>query len=124
MTALEHWVVLLNIFLSLSAGLVNAYVASKVGVWWRKSLVPVALLALIYSVSYVYLFVTDDVTQWSSTMRGVSLLAWPVAWTGPAIAVFRVTHSMHKVLDQATRSLTLRYEDEDADADEEDREQC
>jgi hypothetical protein len=120
MTTLEHWVVLLNIFLSLSAGLVNAYVASKVGMWWRKSLVPVALLALIYSASYVYLFVTDDVVQWSSTMRGVSLLAWPVVWAGPAIAVFRVTHSMHKVLDQATRSLTLRYED----ADEEDREQC
>lgn len=111
---LERWVVFLNVFLALFAGLVNAYVVGKVGGWWRKVLVPVAILSFMYSASYLYLFITENVGLWSSTMRGVSILAWPIVWMGPAIMVLRVTHSMSKVIDHAKQNLpSMRYIDDD-----------
>lgn len=111
---LERWVVFLNVFLALFAGLVNAYVVGKVGGWWRKVLVPVAILSFMYSASYLYLFITENVGPWSSTMRGVSILTWPIVWMGPAIMVLRVTHSMSKVIDHAKQNLpSMRYIDDD-----------
>jgi type VI protein secretion system component VasK len=67
---------------------------------WRMSTEPfrrrlfssIALLALVYAVSYVWVLSNHTtVANWSYVMRWVALLAWALVWSAPAAA--RIWHA-------------------------------
>lgn len=61
----------------------------------------VAALAAGYVVAYCLLLLADiEVRDWSAFFRGVSLLTWPIVWTGPA-----VLHVRRSAEQRTTRAL-------------------
>ncbi len=102
MSTLERYVVLANAVMALFAMGVNAGTAHATPEPWRSVRIPIAALAGIYSAAYLWLFFTQDVGPWSSIMRGVSVLAWPVVWIRPAIVNRRVVAAMRKAVRTAS----------------------
>lgn len=61
----------------------------------------IATLAAVYVVGYAWLLASDvAVTTWSALFRGVSLIAWPLVWIGPA-----AEHSRRDVTDRVMTDL-------------------
>jgi hypothetical protein len=86
-SSVDEIIIFLNIILASAAAISN--------IWWARlsniakiSLLhsAIGLLAAGYAAAYsVLLFTELQVHSWSSFMRGVSLVAWTIAWTGPAL---------------------------------------
>ncbi len=102
MNQLERWVVLVNGLLAASAATANAYAGVRSPEPWRSVRMPIAALASIYSLAYLWLFITQDIGPWSSVMRGFSLLAWPIVWVRPAIVNLRIVDAMRKAVKTAS----------------------
>lgn len=84
-SGVDEGVIALNALLSGGAFGFNLVVALRSAKWGRIVHGAIASLAVGYVCSYVLLLATDvAVANWSSVMRGVSLVAWLVVWTGPA----------------------------------------
>ena len=84
-SGVDEGVIALNALLAGGAFGFNFVVCLRAAKWGRVVHGAIAALALGYSCSYVLLLATDVAVQdWSSVMRGVSLIAWLVVWMGPA----------------------------------------
>jgi hypothetical protein len=99
---LERWVVLINSLMAFVAMLVNAGTAHATPEPWRSVRIPIAVLAAIYCVAYLWLFFAEDVGPWSSIMRGVSILSWPIVWIRPAIVNRRIVDAMRHAVKTAS----------------------
>lgn len=98
MNQLDRWVILANSLLAAGASAINLRVGLTLTEPWRSVRVIIGALAAIYAVAYVWLFVTQDVGPWSSLMRGVSLIAWPVVWIRPAVVNAKVSRLLVALL--------------------------
>lgn len=69
----------------------------------------VAMLAAVYCAGYLYLIVEQpNVGDWSNVMRGVGLVAWPVAWVSWPILSIRLQSRvgrLHRVVEERTDLL-------------------
>lgn len=80
-----------------------------------------AILAVCYVVGYVwFLFHPGSVAPWSSTMRSVSVVAWPVVWVATPLLLARVCRevlalnaSAGKALEDAQSCPAPRMTEED-----------
>ena len=89
-SGVDESVIALNAVLAGGAFGFNIVVSLRSAKWGRIVHGAIAALALGYVCSYVLLLATDvAVKDWSSVMRGVSLIAWLVVWIGPAFLRLR-----------------------------------
>jgi len=96
MSTLERIVVLVNALEALAAAAVNVKAVRLLprGGPLRRCFTAVAGLAFFYAAGYTWLFLTGQVLIWSSTLRGVSTIVWPVVWAWPAHEVAKfVSHT-------------------------------
>lgn len=100
MSDLERWVVLANSAMAAVAMVANLRTAVRSPEPWRHVRIPIGVLAGIYCVAYLWLFITEDVGPWSSVMRGVSILSWPIVWIRPAVVNLRLVRAMRTVVEQ------------------------
>lgn len=57
------------------------------------------VLAAIYCGAYLWLgFNLERSAEWSTYVRPVSLIAWPVAWIVPASVSMRLWRKLHRIL--------------------------
>lgn len=87
----DEWIIVVNaVAAAVAFGTNIVYAARTAHRAGRLLHAAIAVLAAIYSVSYVVLVSTDlQVVTWSSAMRGVSLLAWLIVWIGPSVERWR-----------------------------------
>lgn len=84
-SGVDEGVIALNALLAGGAFGFNLVVCARSATVGRIVHGAIAALALGYVCSYVALLASDvAVKDWSSVMRGVSLVAWLVVWIGPA----------------------------------------
>ena len=102
MNDLERWVILANAVMAFIAMFVNAGTAHATPEPWRSVRIPIAVLAAIYCAAYLWLFITENVGPWSSIMRGVSILSWPIVWIRPAIVNRRIVDAMRHAVKTAS----------------------
>lgn len=102
MNDLERWVIVANAVMAFIAMFVNAGTAHATPEPWRSVRIPIAVLAAIYCVAYLWLFITENVGPWSSIMRGVSILSWPIVWIRPPIVNRRVVDAMRHAVKTAS----------------------
>lgn len=83
MTAIATWVIRASLALALLSAIVNLTAARRL----KSALfASVAALSAIYVVSYAWLLLhPTERLAWSEVMSGVSLIAWPLIWVGPAM---------------------------------------
>ncbi len=91
MIALAAWfnesVAWLNAIMAAVACVFLARAAGGTTPRMRPAYAAAAVLAAVYSVSYIWLGLNPDrAADWSEIMRPVSLVAWWVGWAGPARA--------------------------------------
>jgi hypothetical protein len=84
---------------------VLAFVAVVVNIWSAYEGAPeafvtrwcIAALAFVTSVAYLVLLLSEvDPQGWSTVMRGVALVTWPVVWMLPAFASVRTRRNAEK----------------------------
>lgn len=86
MTWVERSIVGGNVLMASGAALVNLLAARASDDAWRAVRVAIGTLAIIYALAYAWLFThPDSALIWSSTLRGLSILTWPIVWTAPAL---------------------------------------
>lgn len=69
---------------------------------WQRVRLLIGVYSIIYVIGYLWLLgIGEDILSWSQTMRGVSVLAWPLVWIAPAYVSTRfwkdVRHSIKKI---------------------------
>ncbi len=76
--------------------------ASRIGIpALRRTHLAVATLAVLYVLAYLFLLVGDLLfLNWSSYMRGVSLVVWPVVWTWNAVVSIKVWRVVVDLLEK------------------------
>ena len=101
LSTVDNIVIWINlIFASIAAYI--SYTASKEGILgMRNTFKLVSGLAWLYSFAYVVLLVSDvNFFAWSSIMRGVSVFAWSVVWTLPALMSIRLWKHLEKAVTE------------------------
>lgn len=85
LSGFDNFVIWVNMALAMAALHWNV-VAARVGIaGMRSARAMVAGLAVLYIAAYLVLVISDvQAAQWSSLMRGVSIVVWLVVWTNPA----------------------------------------
>ncbi len=108
MTWYEMVVFGLNFVGASASAVVNWWAAGRRGMpVFRRLHVAIATLSIIYAGSYVWLAAelwagTDAmgaVLQWSSVMRGVALVVWPVVWVAPAMMSLRIRKGLERAIE-------------------------
>lgn len=102
MTWYETAVFALNLVGAVAAFVVNALAAGKRGLpSWRPLHTAVATLAAIYCGGYAWFLIEQPTVElWSSILRGVSLVVWPVVWTLPAVITLRTRQRLHRAVKE------------------------
>ena len=84
-SGVDETVIALNVILAGAACGFNAVVAARSASIGCILHTAISALAGGYAVAYVVLLSSNLAVQdWSSVMRGVSLVAWAIVWIGPA----------------------------------------
>jgi hypothetical protein len=83
-------IVWLNILGAAVAAVVNFHASHVNPAPWSRIRLMIAAYATIYVGGYLWLLNVDDIAVWSQTMRGVSVLTWPLVWIAPAWVSTRV----------------------------------
>ena len=102
LTLFENFVIWINFFGACFAFYFNRK-AFKSGIpRFRRESFLIAGLAFIYCVSSLILLLLDPTfLVWSSAMRGVSIMVWPIVWALPAVTSVRLwTELEAKVLEE------------------------
>ena len=94
-------VLIVNMVMSTASTIILGYSSWRSPQPWRTVRALGGALAFIYTCGYVWVLATGDVLAWSSTMRGVSVLAWPTVWILPALVTNRMVKSMNKAIERA-----------------------
>lgn len=100
LSVFDNWVIWMNFAGSASAYWFNRK-ASKMGlISLRKTHFLISGLAAFYTASYLFLLLFDPkFMAWSSFMRGVSLVVWPVVWAWPAVVSMRTWKKFTELLE-------------------------
>lgn len=102
MTGFDTVVIWLNFTGAVLAFLANIWAANRSDPRERPVWAAVAVLAVIYAGSYVWLMVDGDVAIWSKIMRGVSLVVWPLVWsTAPILSVVLFRRDQQRIAQHA-----------------------
>jgi hypothetical protein len=88
-----------NMSLAFIALLVNIWASREDHPFMRPIRAGTAALLAVYVLGYFWLLTSGDVIAWSRIMRGVSMVAWPVAWTIPKIASVYVYRKEMRALE-------------------------
>ena len=65
----------------------------------RAAHLAVSVISVFYVLGYVWLLTfAHDVANWSSAMRGLSLIAWVVVWIMPAVLSTRMWGKMKRAV--------------------------
>lgn len=82
-------VIYVNMFAAFACLVINFMAARTGHPFLRPVRAMVAALLAVYVVAYGWLLTSGDVVAWSRIMRGVSIVAWPVAWgIAPAVSMY------------------------------------
>ena len=101
--AVDDWVAVLNL-VSVAVSVVVNWWAARSGLFrFRTVHAAIAAVSCLYVVGYLWLlgglsFVGLDaptVPQWSSVLRGFSLVAWLVVWICPACMSIQMNRELH-----------------------------
>lgn len=91
----------MNAILAAVACVVNLRALPHNSPTWRNVHVSIAALAAVYVGGYLYLAIwPENLLTWSQTMRGVSMLAWPVVWIIPAVVQRRSIRRTNQILEE------------------------
>jgi len=95
----ELIVIAVNMVMVLAAVAINWRASQHGVVRYRIVHAAVAALSGVYAAGYLVLMLGDvSVENWSSVMRGVSIVAWPVVWWWPALTSLRVHRELKEAL--------------------------
>lgn len=99
MSSFDRAVVVVNALLAFASACANVRAVRGSTAMWRSVHVTIAALAVVYAAAYAYLAAwPDSILTWSQTMRGVSLLAWPVVWIAPAVVQRRSNRQVRDII--------------------------
>lgn len=97
--AVDEWVALLSLLGAVISVVANWWAARSGLFRFRAVHAAIAAISLLYVTGYLWLLFGDvDPARWSSTLRGLSLVAWVVVWICPACMSIRVTREMHAAI--------------------------
>lgn len=91
-------IIIINCVMAFISGAVNLYASKHNPEPWKKIRFMVGVFAIIYGGCYLWLLSSEDLERWSSVMRGVSLVVWPLVWIAPAWVSIRVWIDVKKIL--------------------------
>lgn len=91
-------IIWLNVIGAVVAAFFNLKAARNNPAPWQKIRLLTGVYSIIYVVGYMWLLGigTDGIEAWSQTMRGVSVLAWPLVWIAPAYVSTRVWNNVRR----------------------------
>lgn len=85
------------------------------GVWsargWsrmRTTRAMISAYSALYVIAYAWLLIFQDQVAWSHVMRGVSMVAWPLVWIGPAWVGHRETQRLLRRFEAAATTVEDR----------------
>jgi hypothetical protein len=80
-------------------------------VFRRRLFGSIALLALIYAASYIWVLSRHTtVANWSYVMRWVALLAWALVWSAPAAArIWHANKLEDHIVQQAVNAVMASF---------------
>jgi hypothetical protein len=95
----EEWVALLSLAGAVASVALN-WQAARVGLTrFRTVHAGIATISVLYVAGYLWLlFGNVDPARWSSTLRGLSLVAWVVVWALPAALSVRMNRELHQAI--------------------------
>ena len=105
-TTFATFIIWINLFGATMAGVTAIWASKKLPHIMTTILVPISILAFVYSIAYVILlFAPVTFTDWSAIMRGVSITAWFIVWIHPWVRVVQ----FHKrlVVKQAQSAMAV-----------------
>lgn len=84
-----------------AAIVINAYSAEQGMSGGFKVRIAVTTLGLVYLAAYsVLLFTHVDPLLWSTVLRGIGLVTWPVVWCWPALASMRQRRAFRRQVEE------------------------
>lgn len=87
------FVVTANLLGALCAVVANIWASSHTTGWIKWFFTLTAGLALVYSLSFLWLlFHFGQAAAWSQFMRPVGIVAWPIAWSVEPLLIVRYFH--------------------------------
>jgi hypothetical protein len=97
--AVDEWVALMSLAGATASVIVNWH-AARVGLFRLRTIhAAIATISVLYVAGYLWLlFGNVDPARWSSTLRGLSLVAWVVVWIMPAVLSIRTTRELHTAI--------------------------
>lgn len=96
---IDEWVAVLSL-IGAAASVALNWQAARVGLLrFRTVHAAIATIALLYVAGYLWLlFGNVDPARWSSTLRGLSMVAWVVVWLLPAAMSVRMNRELHTAI--------------------------
>ena len=96
MTEIATWVIRVAVMFATLSVVANLVVAHRL----RSMLFAgIAALSVVYVTGYLWLLLNPtERAVWSEVMSGVSLVAWPMVWIGPAVRTFHQRTRFEKAL--------------------------
>lgn len=100
---MDEWVATLSLIGALISLVVNCWAARTGLVVFRTAHAAITAISAIYVAGYLWLLLGDvGPAEWSSVMRGFSLVAWVAVWIVPAVISVRVTRALHAAIKERT----------------------
>lgn len=97
--AVDEWVAVMSLAGATTSVIVN-WRAAHAGLFrFRTIHAAIGAVSVLYVAGYLWLlFGNVDPARWSSTLRGLSLVAWLVVWILPAVISTRATRELHDAI--------------------------
>lgn len=97
--AIDEWITLMSLAGAAASVAVN-WQAARVGLFRLRTIhAAIGTISVLYVAGYLWLlFGNVDPARWSSTLRGLSLVAWLVVWILPAAISIRATRELHEAI--------------------------
>lgn len=97
----DEWVATLSLVGALVSVVANWWAARSGLFRFRTVHAAIATISVLYVAGYVWLlFGNVDPARWSSTLRGLSLVAWVVVWICPACMSIKATRELHAAIER------------------------
>lgn len=97
-------IAIVNMMFAFASMFVLLWATPQVGRPLNIILCVAAGLAFFYGLSYIWLvFNIAEGAAWSSVLRWVSLITWPVVWMAPALAMVRYKNLAGAMIRKASR---------------------
>lgn len=95
----DEWVAAVSMLGAVVSVVVNWWAARSGLLRFRTVHAAIATISVLYVAGYVWLlFGNVDPARWSSTLRGLSIVAWVVVWICPACMSIKATRELHAAI--------------------------